>query len=83
MIIASNGERIVADNKLPNYEADILPLATGSSVLVRGTLVASQGKGQSTELKASELRVLGTADAAAYPIQQKHHTFEFLRTRFR
>jgi len=47
---------------------------------VTGALVASQGKGQKVELQASEVRVLGKADADAYPIQQKQTTFEFLRT---
>ena len=72
--------QIVADGKLANYESDVLKLTAGSSVMVTGNLVASQGKGQSVEVQAAEVRVLGSADAAAYPMQQKHHTFEFLRT---
>jgi len=71
--------QIVAEASLPNYD-DITKLTAGSSVMVHGELVASQGKGQSVELKAKEVRVLGGADATTYPMQQKHHTFEFLRT---
>ena len=70
----------VADDKLANYADEIAHLSAGSSVVVTGTLVESQGKGQGVEIQASEVRVLGTADAASYPIQPKRHSFEFLRT---
>ena len=71
--------QIVADGSLSNYE-QIKSLTTGCSVLATGTLVASQGKGQSVEMQATEIRVLGEADADVYPIQMKRHSFEFLRT---
>jgi len=71
--------QIVADASLPNYD-EITKLTAGCSLLAEGELVASQGKGQRVELKARTVRVLGLADAATYPMQQKHHTFEFLRT---
>jgi asparaginyl-tRNA synthetase len=54
-------------------------VTTGSSVAVTGSLVESPGAGQAVELKASEIEVLGTADAATYPLQKKGHTMEFLR----
>ena len=44
-----------------------------------GTLVASQGKGQSFEVQAQEIEVYGTADPEEYPLQKKGHTLEFLR----
>ncbi|MCK4601943.1 MAG: asparagine--tRNA ligase, partial [Phycisphaerae bacterium] len=72
--------QIVADSKLPNYESEIVHLTAGCSVTARGELVESPAAGQRVEVHASELRVIGTADAASYPIQQKRHTFEFLRT---
>jgi len=72
--------QIVADAKLPNYDSEIVHLAAGSSVLVRGRLVESPAKGQRVELHAEEVAVLGKADPAAYPVQPKHHSFEFLRT---
>jgi asparaginyl-tRNA synthetase len=72
--------QVVADAKLSNYESQIARLATGAAVQARGKLVASQGKGQSVEMQAAEIRVLGEADAQKYPIQPKHHTMEFLRT---
>lgn len=72
--------QIVADAGLANYDSQIVHLTAGSSVLVTGKLVESRGKGQKVEVQAGEVRVLGTAEAATYPIQQKRHTFEFLRT---
>ncbi len=70
--------QVVADSALPNYDA-VAHLATGCSVIVRGELVASPAKGQRVEVKATEVQVVGLADADTYPIQPKHHTFEFLR----
>lgn len=57
----------------------LVKVTTGSSVAVTGSLVESPGAGQAVELKASEIEVLGTADAATYPLQKKGHTMEFLR----
>ncbi|MGZ5004656.1 MAG: asparagine--tRNA ligase [Chthoniobacterales bacterium] len=69
--------QIIARDSLPNY-AEVQRLTTGSSVTVRGELVASQGKGQTWEVIANELTVLGGSDES-YPLQKKGHTPEFLR----
>ncbi|HNX27032.1 MAG TPA: asparagine--tRNA ligase [Phycisphaerae bacterium] len=71
--------QVVADSSLGNY-GDVEKLTTGSSLLASGVLVASQGRGQTVELQARSLTVYGYADAAAYPLQPKRHSFEFLRT---
>ena len=72
--------QIVAPNTLDNYEADVLRLTSGASVEVTGTLVASQGKGQSVELQAERVTVVGFVDdPETYPLQPKEHTLEFLR----
>jgi asparaginyl-tRNA synthetase len=71
--------QVIADGGLSNYEADVLTLTVGSSVVVEGELKASQGQGQATELSASSLRVMGLASATDYPLQKKQHTFEKLR----
>jgi asparaginyl-tRNA synthetase len=71
--------QVVADEKLANYQAEILHLTSGCSVEVTGELVESPGR-QRVELRASGVRVLGAADAETYPIQPKKHSFEFLRT---
>ncbi|HMW90002.1 MAG TPA: asparagine--tRNA ligase [Candidatus Obscuribacter sp.] len=72
--------QVLAENTLPNYESEVLKLSIGSSVEVLGTVVESPGKGQTTEVKAGSLKVLGYADAATYPLQKKGTSFEFLRT---
>jgi asparaginyl-tRNA synthetase len=72
--------QVVAPNSLPNYQKEILHLTAGCSVVARGTLVQSQGKGQAFEVQADEVQVLGFVDDPdTYPIQPKQHTLEFLR----
>ncbi|MEW4451597.1 asparagine--tRNA ligase [Bremerella sp. JC817] len=71
--------QVVADNQLANYETEVKHLTPGSSIRVVGEVLQSQGKGQSTEVKASEVYLYGTADAETYPLQKKRHTFEKLR----
>ena len=72
--------QVVAPNSLPNYEKEVLRLTAGASVICRGTLVQSQGKGQSFEIQADEVQVLGLVDDPdTYPITPKQHSLEFLR----
>ncbi|MBM3998602.1 MAG: asparagine--tRNA ligase [Planctomycetes bacterium] len=71
--------QVVADGSLPNYETDVLRLSSGCGVSVEGALLASSGHGQTTELKAASIRVLGMADPEQYPLQKKRHSFEKLR----
>ncbi len=54
-------------------------ITTGASMKVTGETVASQGKGQQIELKATSLEILGDSDPAQYPLQPKKHSLEFLR----
>ena len=54
-------------------------LTTGASVKVTGEVVASLGKGQSLEVKAEQIEILGDSDAEKYPLQPKKHSLEFLR----
>jgi len=44
-----------------------------------GKLVASQGAGQTVELVAEEVEILGSTDLSVYPLQAKKQTMEFLR----
>jgi asparaginyl-tRNA synthetase len=75
-----NPIQVVAPNSLKNYAAEILHLTAGCSVICRGELVQSQGKGQAFEIQASEIQVLGWVDDPdTYPIQPKQHSLEFLR----
>jgi asparaginyl-tRNA synthetase len=54
-------------------------VTTGACVEIEGDLVQSPHAAQRVELQAKALRVLGPADPAAYPLQKKGHSFEFLR----
>jgi len=73
--------QVIADQNLTNYADEVLPLTTGCSVRVTGQLVASQGKGQSVEIQATSIEVLGTIeDPETYPIAKKRHSFEYLRS---
>ncbi len=69
--------QIIARNTLPNYAA-VQRLITGAAIRVQGQLVASQGKGQSWELTADSIEIVGPSDDS-YPLQKKGHTPEFLR----
>ena len=60
-------------------ESLIKSITTGAAIQVKGILVESQGRGQNVEVQASDLVIHGEADADAYPIQPKKHSFEFLR----
>ena len=60
-------------------EETLKPITTGSSLHVEGMLVASQGKGQTSEIQAETIEIYGTADTESYPLQKKGHTLEFLR----
>ncbi len=72
--------QIVATDVLTNYESEITKLNAGCSLIVKGILVASQGKGQSFEIQAEEIEVVGWVENPdTYPIQAKRHTLEFLR----
>lgn len=71
--------QVVAESSLANYETEIRRLSTGCSLTVRGQLVASPAKGQTVELRAEAVEVIGWADPETYPLQKKRHSFEFLR----
>lgn len=72
--------QVVAKNDLPNYSDAVQKLSAGASLIARGTLVESQGKGQSVEIQADAVEVLGLVDdPETYPIQPKQHSLEFLR----
>ena len=73
--------QLVVPDSLSNYEAEVLSIGAGCSVIAVGTLVESQGQGQSVEVQATNLEVVGwVEDPEKYPIAKKRHTFEYLRT---
>ena len=63
-----------------NTEEDILKrITTGAAIEVQGKVVESQGKGQSIEVQALSIKILGDSNPEEYPIQPKKHSLEFLR----
>lgn len=71
--------QVIADNTLDNYATEITKLHPGSSVQIKGTLVASGGGGQRVEVKATTVKVLGFCDPETYPLQKNRISFERLR----
>jgi asparaginyl-tRNA synthetase len=75
-----NPLQAVVNNSLPNYESDVLRLTTGCSLEVTGKVVPSPGEGQSFELQATEVKVVGwVEDPDTYPMAAKRHSIEYLR----
>jgi asparaginyl-tRNA synthetase len=60
-------------------EETLKRITTGAALSLKGSIAASQGKGQSVEIQVSDIEILGDSNADAYPIQPKKHSFEFLR----
>ena len=60
-------------------EETLKRITTGAAISVKGTLVESQGRGQSVEIQVSEIEILGDSNPDDYPIQPKKHSLEFLR----
>ncbi|MBE6223938.1 MAG: asparagine--tRNA ligase [Bacteroidales bacterium] len=73
-----NNIQVVCD--AANFAEELMKnITTGACIAVKGDLVESMGKGQSVEIQAKEIEVLGTADVESYPLQKKGHSMEFLR----
>lgn len=73
--------QIIAPAELPNYQSEVLHLTAGCALRVTGELIASSGKGQTVELRAARIEVVGwVEDPETYPIAPKAHSFEYLRS---
>lgn len=70
--------QIVADAGIPGYES-ISKMLTGASIEVHGKLIPSPAAGQTWEMQASSLKLLGEVPED-YPLQKKGHSTEFLRS---
>ena len=69
--------QVVAD--VEKFDAELLKLiTTGACLSVEGILVESQGAGQSVEVQAQRIEVLGVC-GDEYPMQKKGQTFEYMR----
>ena len=73
-----NNLQVVADAE--TFGEEILKhINTGAAIAATGKLVESTGSGQSVELQAEKIEIIGKADPEKFPIQPKRHTLEFLR----
>lgn len=62
------------------FEEELLKrITTSASLKVTGVVIPSLGKGQTLEVKATSIEILGDSDAEKYPLQPKKHSLEFLR----
>ena len=62
-----------------HFDAQLLKsVTTGSCVSITGTLVESQGAGQSVEIQCQDLEVYGLC-GNDYPMQKKGQSFEYMR----
>ncbi len=75
----NNNLQIVVE--LGSYDENFLKkINTGASLKVTGLLVASLGKGQAVEVKASSVEILGECNPEKYPLQLKNKpSLEYLR----
>ena len=69
---------IFEEDKISNFK-DVAKLSISSSISVKGDLVETPNGKQPFEIHAKEIEILGASDLD-YPIQNKRHTFEYLRT---
>ncbi|RXK52605.1 asparagine--tRNA ligase [Aquirufa rosea] len=72
-----NIQAVVADGAVA--EETLKLVTTGACIAVTGSLIPSQGQGQSVEVQVSDILVYGSADPEKYPLQPKKHSLEFLR----
>lgn len=69
----------VVPNSLNNYD-EVTSLTASCSVSVTGVLVQSAGQGQSFEIQANSVTVLGWVENPdTYPMSAKRHSIEYLR----
>ena len=72
------GIQVIVDAGIPGSQ-ELSKMSTGASIEVVGELVESPGQGQSWEVRAHEVKLLGSAPDD-FPLQKKGHSAEFLRS---
>lgn len=72
--------QIILSSEVPQYEKLVSEITTGAAISAQGKIVESPGKGQSLEMQAFAINLIGNCDPETYPMQKKRHSFEFLRT---
>ncbi len=70
--------QIVVDSSIENFN-ELAHLGLSASIKVKGKLVEPENAKQKFEIHASEIEVISDSPKD-YPLQNKRHSFEFLRT---
>ena len=87
-IALNDGSSINNLQAVVNFEttddAILKRITPGACISVTGLLIASQGKGQTVEIKVNEIEIYGDSEADvskpnSYPLQPKAHSLEYLR----
>lgn len=73
-----NNVQVIVDSSLENFK-EVFALGIYAAVEVEGTLVEPENAKQDFEIHAKNVVILNDSDKD-YPLQNKRHTFEFLRT---
>ena len=69
--------QVVAE--ISKFDEELLKkVTTGACIFAKGKLVQSQGQGQTVEIQADSIEIVGEADET-FPLQKKGHSMEFLR----
>ena len=74
------GLQVILSHQIEGYETIVKSLTTGCALQATGILAQSPGKGQSIEMQATIVELVGACDGESYPLQKKRHSLEFLRT---
>lgn len=69
--------QVVVDPSKMDAE-ELKSITTGACISVVGTLVESQGKGQTSEIQCKEIEIYGLCPSD-YPMQKKGQSFEYMR----
>lgn len=69
--------QVIAAKGLENFE-EVKKFNVASAICVTGTLIATPNREQPFELQAEKVDLLASSDSD-YPLQNKRHTFEYLR----
>ena len=73
-----NNVQVVVEGDLENFK-EIFQLGIYSAINVKGVLVEPENAKQDFEILAKEIEIISNSDKD-YPLQNKRHSFEFLRT---
>src|SRR5258708_32792659 len=76
--LTNNNLQVVVELGLLD-ETIVKRITTGAAISATGKLIQSLGKGQSVDLVAKNIEILGDSDAEKFPLQPKKHSLEFLR----